>query len=57
MGDVNVSTGHLTATVKARVEQDHAVALSKIALKLDRSVSDVVRIAIREYLARQGRKA
>jgi predicted transcriptional regulator len=44
------------ATVKARITGDDAVALSKIALRLDRSVSDVVRIAIREYLQRQGGK-
>jgi predicted transcriptional regulator len=46
----------LDAKVEARVDAADAVALSKIALKQDRSVGAVVRIAIREYLQREGHR-
>jgi uncharacterized protein (DUF1778 family) len=51
-----MTTHNLEATVKARVSRQTAAALVKAANADRRNVSDVVRIAIDEYLQRQGGK-
>lgn len=50
-----MSNDTLDARLDIRLNRADAVALAKIAARLDRKVSDVGRIAIREYLAREGK--
>jgi hypothetical protein len=51
-----MATETLDATIKARVPKSLALATAKHALKVSRSVSAVTRIALEEYLQREGHR-